>query len=459
MIFHKRRYSLIKRRLIGKIYRVWWDRRHLPWLPLMILLLWVDFFLLFIGFRVGLIFLDRNPYLVDPSDIAISTTDNYHGPPFVAFNGICYLVAWAETHDTVAAIQAVRISPGGDICDPQHLTVSRKVYKWCKSLVASNGKDWFVIWADSTDKTDFDLHGARVSAEGVVLDDPQLDIAVARGDQVGSAVASDGEGYLVAWRDMTEHNHGVYALRVSSSGKIRDKSPIGITKSKYVNSPVAVASDGENYLLVWTELRSNNSQVVAVRVGSQQKGLGLNTILISKTSACEYFLPHVAYGRDKYLVVWEVDCKGRSMPSLVLGRMISKSGDVINDTDIVVSERLQRLGYGAPRTAFGKSDFLVVWFDNLGIGRRRRRDIYGARVSVNGIVLDTVNIPITSIRNTQAVPDVAFDGMNYFVVWWDARTRPMGHIFGTRVSTEGILIDKKKMPSFDELRQRRKEDR
>ena len=448
MIFHKRRYSLIKRRLIGKIFRVWWNRKHLPWLPLMILLLWVDFFLLFIGFRVGLILLDRNPYLVDPSDIAISTSENYHGPPFVAFNGIYHLVTWTETYDTAAEIKAVRISPGGEICDPQYLTVSRKVYKWCRSLVASNGKDWLVIWADSTDKTDFDVHGARVSAEGVVLDDPQLDIVVSKGNQVGGAVGSDGKGYLVAWRDVTEHNQGIYALRVSSSGRIRDQSPIVITRSEYVNSPIAIASDGESYLLAWTELRADDSRVVFARFGSQQKVIGLNTVLLSKTSACEYYLPHVAYGRDKYLVVWEADCKGHSMPSLILGRMISKSGDVIGDADMVISEKLQRLGWSTLRTASGTSDFLVVWCDDRH-ERRFRHDVYGARVSDDGVVMDTLSMSITSIKKSQAAPDVTFDGANYFVVWWDARTRPMGHIFGTRISTEGVLLDKRKMRSFD----------
>jgi hypothetical protein len=61
-------------------------------------------------------------------------------------------------------------------------------------------------------------------------------------------------------------------------------------------------------------------------------------------------------------------------------------------------------------------------------------DIYGARVGVDGAVLDPAGIAISTAGNTQANPSVAWDGANYLVVWEDYRGGSSYDIYGTRVS-------------------------
>ena len=124
------------------------------------------------------------------------------------------------------------------------------------------------------------------------------------------------------------------------------------------------------------------------------------------------------------------------------------------------TRRLSRVrGMGVPNSSvtFGDSNFLVVWSD-YAHSRYIKHDIYGVRISTQGVIIDTTTIPITLIKNRQGLPETAFDGTNYFVVWVDARKRRFAkQIYGTRITTDGILLDKREMPSFDELKRRRLE--
>jgi len=66
------------------------------------------------------------------------------------------------------------------------------------------------------------------------------------------------------------------------------------------------------------------------------------------------------------------------------------------------------------RTASNGAGSLVVWSerDVAGMG-----DIRGARLDVNGNVLDPDGFPIFTGPGDQRVPDVVWDGQSYFVVW------------------------------------------
>jgi hypothetical protein len=101
---------------------------------------------------------------------------------------------------------------------------------------------------------------------------------------------------------------------------------------------------------------------------------------------------------------------------------------------------------GDPRIIFDGTNYFVVWSDQRLSGTYLNNDIYGARVSKDGVLLDgpsdTGGIAINTASYNNTYFDVAFDGQNYFVVWgsWNYSNNPPAGIFGAKVSKDGALV-------------------
>ena len=122
--------------------------------------------------------------------------------------------------------------------------------------VASNGTDYLAVWADDRGG-DVDVYGARVSQSGAVLDSLGIPIGVAINAQQAPAVAFDGTNYLVVWSDGRRGSGSdIYGARVSPAGSVLDPSGLALSASTtftLLMSAPALAFDGTNYLVVWDE--------------------------------------------------------------------------------------------------------------------------------------------------------------------------------------------------------------
>ncbi len=88
---------------------------------------------------------------------------------------------------------------------------------------------------------------------------------------------------------------------------------------------------------------------------------------------------------------------------------------------------------GKPGVSFDGTNFFVVWFTS--------GNVYGARVSPGGVVLDPSGIAISVGLNTSVNrPSVTFDGTNHFVVWVGTRSG-ISEVYGARVTQGGTVLD------------------
>ncbi len=120
----------------------------------------------------------------------------------------------------------------------------------------------------------------------------------------------------------------------------------------------------------------------------------------------------MAYDGTSFLVVWQDSRNGNTD---IYGARVSGAGAVLDASGLPIAT-----GVGArssPSVAHDGTNFLVVWQDS----RNGNADIYGARVSATGGVLDSGGIAISTAANRQSSPSVAYSGTNFLVVWEDAR--------------------------------------
>ena len=128
----------------------------------------------------------------------------------------------------------------------------------------------------------------------------------------------------------------------------------------------------------------------------------------------------MAWNGTNFLVVWAGLSLGHHRD--IYGARVSGAGSVLDPAGIPVStaanDQSRRRWPGTAPTSW--------WCGRTSA--RAPRDIYGARVSGAGSVLDPAGIPISTAANNQTTPAVAWNGTDFLVVWQDRRS-------GTRQST------------------------
>lgn len=147
-------------------------------------------------------------------------------------------------------------------------------------------------------------------------------------------------------------------------------------------------------------------------------------------SGYAWWLCSVAFDGTNFFVVWD---DYRDEYSDIYGARVSQSGSVLDEDGILVSMNTDDADVYNPSVAFDGTNYLVVWSDN--------DDIYGARVTTSGSVLDEYGLSISSAANGQYFPEAAFDGTNYLVVWEDKRNSDQYDIYGARVNPSGQVLD------------------
>jgi len=149
--------------------------------------------------------------------------------------------------------------------------------------------------------------------------------------------------------------------------------------------------------------------------------------------------PFVVFGKTVYLAVWMngSDQPGKVSSDIYCARIDPATGQSLDPTGIRICGADYKQCY--PTVAFDGTNFVVVWED---FRSNFDYDLYGARVTEGGEVLDPDGFPISAQRGVnEARPAIAFSGGNYFVTWMDARRYPVYIIMGARITTGGQVLD------------------
>jgi hypothetical protein len=419
--------------------------------------------------------------VMDAAGLAISTADGPQTLPRVAYNGADYVVVWQDGRGADLDIYAARVSPGGVVREPQGFPVNSGSSDQRKPDVASTSSGVIVVWEETrAGAGNTDIYGARVNSSAVVQEPQGIAIANAGGEQLTPAVAWDGTNALVVWVDSRNGSPDVYAARVNA-GVVLDGAGIPVAVSVGAQTQPSVAWQSSQFVVAWKDERGTSADIYACRVTTagialDQTGIALalgageqsnpsvaatgTTAVVAWRDAATATLkgarvtgagvvvdnggvvlapapatggvPSLVYSSTNALLTWD---DGVGVTDVVRARRVTPSLTAVDAAPFVVSTAAN--AQARPALAWGGADALVVWSDFRG---GSDFDVYGARVSRTGSVLDASGIAIATGTGAQDAPDVAWDGTRFLVAWEDGSGADP-NIRAARVSAAGAVED------------------
>lgn len=426
-----------------------------------------------------------------PTRISQNPAYNHWYPEVSAGNGV-YLVSWEEEiqADVEYDVFAARVDTNGNLLDSTAITLCDLPFPQYWTSVAFDDSNFFVVWMDARNGTNYAVYGARVSSDGVLLDPGGILIYPYA---THPSISFDGTNYLIVyegWEDLNDTTPNIYASKISPSGLI--DTTFKIVDMEVQNYYPAVCFDGTNYVVAWEDLRTDLfSDVYGARVTPQGQvldpngkllagmngiieyypsvfGNGQNTLVaferdvsggitggfdlrgvdifevftdnllnslidsvVSKASITQRW-PSASYDGENYFVVWneEENYTGEACK----GARVTPSGAVLDTAPILIMEGPASIywPYG-PAIVYDNlnSKHFIVWSKQDGLSE----NLFGAFVDKDGSLISTFRI--TESGNNR-LPTVAFDGVQYYMVTW---VNTAGQLRASRIQTDGTIID------------------
>jgi len=332
-------------------------------------------------------------FLLD-SNVIYRSIPQLEETPAVAFDGTNYLVVWRDQRDGYK-ICGTRISQSGTILDPAGILICSHTGicpGWpYRPGVAFDGTNYLVVWDDFRNEPGFgDIYGARVTTSGAVLDSLGFPVSIAPQNQSSPVIAFDGTNYLVVWYDHRPgaNNLDIYGARVTSSGTVLEPGDFAISTAANAQLWPAVAFDGSNFLVIWSDTRmSPRADIFGARVSPSGSVLDTAGILISQAPQNQTSAS-LAHDGTNFLAVWEAH---EASASYVCGARVTRSGTVLDPEGIPISPQSVK-HVNRPHVAFGDTNYFVMWAQSNASNCL----VCGTRVDQSGVVLDSAGITVST---------------------------------------------------------------
>ena len=299
--------------------------------------------------------------------------------------------------------------------------------------VATNGRDYLVVWQDERFPNETHVYGTRVTSGGRVLDPGGIPIGASPSVQYAPSVAWDGRNYIVAWIDGTGSPEGddLKAARVSPAGVVLDRTPIAVATAPHGQGPPELAWTGKSTLVVWQDARDGKTaRMWATQI--DRRGRVLRPDGFQLVSGPQGGNPRIGCSRGQCLAAWGYDRMD--------GARIAANGRVLDRKGLPIVHWSPAGQPFDPVVAAAGRDWLVVWRQEWS-DRERAADISAIRVTRGGRLRRRVPMRLVSAGGYQMDPDVTWTGANYLVVFSDDRAASWD-IGALRLSAGGRRLDR-----------------
>ncbi len=288
-----------------------------------------------------------------------------------------------------------------------------------------------------------DISAARLDAAGNVIDQHPIVVSQAPYNQNYPQVAWNGENWLVVWYQEKSDNYYEYEIRgvrVSPAGVVLDATPImlGTAGNNLGSFPAELVFDGTNWIVIWEAFRSSSARsVYAARISASGAVLDPQGVQIYDHPTQSLSDPDIAFNGSGFLLTF---MDGDAINGLRLSLTLQPIG-----TRFLIN------GYSPSspvntKVASNGDGYFVVWDEHPFSGNIG--SVRGARVTATGTVLDPTSIVIAAnVGTSDTSPDVAWNGTNWFIAYdsgYDSATGTYTGrqtIYSKRVSPAGTVLD------------------
>ncbi len=279
-----------------------------------------------------------------------------------AFDGTNFVVAIQGTEGNATATTAQLVAPDGGLVGGR-ISFGRNGGEAGNGLggvkVACDGANSLLVWADNAGAPTLRLWGAFVSKAGAVVGEP-FAFPVAGGAsmvQRPQGIAFDGIRYLIVYSDGESKPWRLCGRFVSPAGVVGAEMELA---TDTVDSFQAVASNGSGFFVAWPAWLGDQQYGAQGRFVSGTGTLSAVVALDSEPSPSYNPLAVASDGID-YLVVWNHDT-GPGLPAPTaweLRSRIVRAGGSLPAAPVTLCDRM--LDPVLPAIAFDGDAYLVTW--------------------------------------------------------------------------------------------------
>jgi hypothetical protein len=204
------------------------------------------------------------------------------------------------------------------------------------------------------------------------------------------------------------------------------------------NKP-AIASDGQNWMVVWEDTRNSSleiqSDIYGVVVSSDGTVLQPQGIVVN-SSQLDQINPDIAFAGTNYVAVWQDYRSGIAGTPNIYGTRIAPDGAVFdnNGTGIFIDETSPMMD---PAVAFDGTNLMVCWTN----GFYPAFSIKGIRFSQELVTLDAQPLALSSGTYNQHNSGIAFNGENYNILWMEYYLGLIYRIAIAKVAPDGTMAE------------------
>jgi hypothetical protein len=259
-------------------------------------------------------------------------------------------------------------------------------------------------------------------------------------DQQAPTVSYGDSIFLVSWLDKREGLPAIYSARVTMDGAVIEQNGFILHADSMNQIAPVSAFDGNNFLVAWVGFDAGGFGVYAKRISPVGAIIDSLPIQLCYDPTPKYN-PALCFGGMNYAVTWD-DARINGAEYDEWCARISTEG-ILLDTNGIAVDTSPGYQY-SPSVAYLFPYFLAIWTDD----QYGNADLVGKRIDMNGTVIDQTAIPISSASGTQLEGSICAGNERYCVSWEDSRNGyEQKDIYGEFVDTTGTGLHEDVVPA------------